>query len=130
MDIPRNTLFLQVTFVFTNQVDGKLVPVESIARPTLQRNERIQGRSNFKGQVGQRSTPISQNQKTPPSASHENSSNSTSSSPLVSQRIPIKAPRTLKSGLHVSVNSKPSVANRLSLKRSYPHSVEQDDDFQ
>lgn len=46
----------EVTFVFTNQIDGKLVPVESMRTPKLQELEGIKNNHNSKENMDQRST--------------------------------------------------------------------------
>lgn len=41
-------LVMQVSFVFTNQIEGKLVPVESMRRPKMQAVEESRTSNNFK----------------------------------------------------------------------------------
>ncbi|MCI03237.1 DNA repair and recombination protein RAD54-like protein, partial [Trifolium medium] len=68
----------EVTFVFTNQVDGKLVPVDSIISPKLQKKELHQPRRN----VERKSTPFALHNKLVPLRSASSIAKVSCSSPI------------------------------------------------
>ncbi|TYI45537.1 hypothetical protein E1A91_D13G044300v1 [Gossypium mustelinum] len=134
----------EVTFVFTNQVDGKLVPIESKVNPRMQ--EREGGKSQNIGKVSHmieresnkiqnsvkqnldyRSKFLSKHHKLLNSvSSNRNSLMITSPPPSSSSTSPIP----LQGALHKTISSGPSLGIQLPLKRSSRASVEHDDDFQ
>ncbi|KAK9286123.1 hypothetical protein L1049_014504 [Liquidambar formosana] len=122
----------EVTFVFTNQVDGKLVPVESTIRPKAQGAERIKHQFTLKENMNRESMLSSQHQRPLPSiSSNGESTKSTlcaSFKPL--QRARTKSVRTSKVAAHTVLKSELSLGNQLPLKRVSPDSVEHDDDFE
>ncbi|RVW49748.1 Protein chromatin remodeling 25 [Vitis vinifera] len=56
----------EVTFVFTNQVDGKLVPVESKVRANMQGVEANKNQSDKRGKLLQKPTLLSKHQQSAP----------------------------------------------------------------
>ncbi|CAK7329865.1 unnamed protein product [Dovyalis caffra] len=121
----------EVSFVFTNQVDGKLVPIES--NPTL-RMQGIQGNENplnDKENLDQNSK-LSRYQKPQqtlsPSIDPTRDALSASLNPL--QRSTVKRMRTpLKGTANAELKSRLSFGSELPLKRLSPYNVEHDDDF-
>lgn len=123
----------EVTFVFTNQVDGKLVPIESKASPKMQGEEGKENLLKSKQNLNQKPMLMSWQRKPLQSlSSSENSTSSTMSAPFMpSQKTTVKSVRTsLKGSVHVALKPTLSLGNRLPQKRSSPDTVEQDDDFQ
>ncbi|TYI99793.1 hypothetical protein E1A91_A13G042200v1 [Gossypium mustelinum] len=132
----------EVTFVFTNQVDGKLVPIESKVNPRMQ--EREGGKSQNIGKVShmierernkiQNSVKQNLDYRSKFLSKHHKLLNSVSSNrnslmitpPPSSSTSPIP----LQGTLHKTVSSGPSRGIQLPLKRSSRASVEHDDDFQ
>lgn len=58
-------LYFQVTFVFTNQVNGRLVPVESIMSPKLQQKDPKKELLKSKQNGKQKPTPFSLHNRLP-----------------------------------------------------------------
>ncbi|KAI5423599.1 protein CHROMATIN REMODELING 25 [Lathyrus oleraceus] len=104
----------EVTFVFTNQVDGKLVPVDSIS-PKVQKKELHRPRRN----VERKSTPFSLHNKLVPlrSASH--------SSSIAWKKEATNCERiTKKVDIDVALNTEHSLVNEISgQKRSCPADI-------
>lgn len=99
-----------MTFVFTNQVDGKLVPVDSVS-PKVQKKELHRPRRN----VERISTPFSSHNKLVPprSASHSTS--------IAWKKEATNCEITKKVGMDVASNTKNSLVNEISKqKRSCP----------
>ncbi|KAM1382281.1 hypothetical protein ACFX2F_034762 [Malus domestica] len=121
----------EVTFVFTNQVDGKLVPIESKVRPKIQEQEGKENCPRLKQNLNQKSMPLSWQRKPLESVSlGENSIRSTSAPFKPSEKSTVKSVKTsLKGSVHVALTPELSLKNRLPQKRSSPDSVEHDDDF-
>ncbi|XP_050365140.1 protein CHROMATIN REMODELING 25 [Argentina anserina] len=121
----------EVTFVFTNQVDGKLVPIESKASPKMQEEEGKENRFKSKQNLNQKSMLMSWQRKPLESlSSSANTTRSTLSGPFRPSQNP-----TVKSGItslkgSVALKPKLSLGNRLPQKRSSPDTIEHDDDFQ
>ena len=134
---------LQVTFVFTNQVDGKLVPIESKVNPRmLERGEGSKSQNigkavkvieregnkmqnTFKQNLDSKSKFLSKHHKLLNSVSSSSSRNSlriTSSIPFQGQIVNSMTTSLRGAGL--------SLGNQLPLKRSSSASVKHDDDFQ
>ncbi|CAI8587210.1 unnamed protein product [Vicia faba] len=102
----------EVTFVFTNQVDGKLVPVDSIS-PKVQKKELHRPRRN----VERKSTPFSLHNKLVPTASHS-SSIGWKKEATNCERI------TKKVAIDVALNTEHSLVNEISgQKRSCPADI-------
>lgn len=116
--------------MFTNQVDGKLVPIESKASPKMQGEEGKENLLKSKQKLNQKPMLMSWQRKPLESlSSSENSPRSTMFMP--SQKTTVKSVRTsLKGSVHVALKPKLSLGNRLPQKRSSPDTVEHDDDFQ
>ncbi|XP_058778584.1 protein CHROMATIN REMODELING 25-like [Vicia villosa] len=103
----------EVTFVFTNQVDGKLVPVDSMS-PKVQKKELHRPRRN----VERKSTLFSSHNKLVPlhSASH--------SSSIAWKKEATSCEITKKVGIDVASNTKNSLVNEISKqKRSCPADI-------
>lgn len=117
--------------MFTNQVDGKLVPIESKVSPKIQEQEGKENRPRLKQNLNQKSMPLSWQRKPLESVSSgENSIRNTSSPFKPSEKSTVKSVKTsLKGSVHVALTPKLSLKNRLPQKRSSPDSVEHDDDF-
>ncbi|KAJ0076633.1 hypothetical protein Patl1_36148 [Pistacia atlantica] len=117
----------EVTFVFTNQVDGKLVPIESNVSPKIERTEGDKNQSNLKQNLDRKSNLLSQHHRLLQSiSSNKNSRNITFSSQPSLQKGTVNSMRTSLKG---TVKPKLSLVNQLPLKRLSPENVEHDDDF-
>ncbi|KAG1342243.1 putative DNA repair and recombination protein RAD54 [Cocos nucifera] len=115
----------EITFVFTNQVDGKLVPVDSAVKPI---NQQLNEPKDSK-QKDEKSPPSSQQLRPQPSTSDENCNRK---SPMLS--TPFLKRRTKL--MRIPANSMPalkqpntSLGNQSSLKRIWVASEASDDDF-
>ncbi|KAI8014947.1 Protein CHROMATIN REMODELING 25 [Camellia lanceoleosa] len=121
----------EVSFVFTNQIDGKLVPVESMKSPKTQGVEGNKEESGSKKSLRQKSM-FSSPQQSLPSVSSDvgfvQNMLPTSRTPI--QRSNLKSARSsLKGTLHVASKPKLSIGNQLPQKRLSPEPIN-DDDFQ
>lgn len=107
----------EVTFVFTNQVDGKLVPVDSIS-PKLQKKELHKPSRN----VERKSTPFALRNKLVPLRSASNIANVSCSSSIAWTKKAKNCERiTQNIAMSVALNTKHSLVNELPRqKRSYP----------
>ncbi|KAJ4716327.1 protein CHROMATIN REMODELING 25 [Melia azedarach] len=117
----------EVSFVFTNQVDGKLVPIESKVSPKIQTTEGNKNQTNLKPNVNQKSKLLSQHHRllqSVPSVENFTKISFSSSSQPSSLKVTLKSTRTSL------IKPKLSFQNQLPLKRSSPHNVEHDDDFE
>ncbi|KAM5549273.1 hypothetical protein ABKV19_000607 [Rosa sericea] len=121
----------EVTFVFTNQVDGKLVPIESKASPKMQGEEGKENIFKSKQNLNQKSMLMSWQRKPLESLSSSvNTARSTLSAPFRPlQNTTVKSGITSLKG-SVALKPKLSLGNLLPQKRSSPDTVEHDDDFQ
>lgn len=122
----------EVTFVFTNQVDGKLVPIESTVRPKMQGAEENENGFKSKPNPNQKSMLFSQHKKPLQSVlcngDSIRSTLCTFSKPL--PRATMKSvTSTLKGSAHVTSKTKLSPGNQLPQKRLSPDTVQHDDDF-
>ncbi|XP_021652937.1 protein CHROMATIN REMODELING 25 [Hevea brasiliensis] len=121
----------EVTFVFTNQVDGKLVPIESTVNPKMQDIKGNQNQHDNKDNLD-RNLKLFQHHKLPqpflPSGDSVRDSLSSSFKPLL--RTNVKRMRTLKGTENADPNSKQTFGNQLPLKSLSPCTVEYDDDFE
>lgn len=120
-------MLLQVSFVFTNQVDGKLVPVDSTIKPTTG-EENHKNQHNAKGHMLGKFTSSSRNQIVFPSMS----SRDVSMSALTPPFKPLQRPQTKLTGssqgiTHLGMKPGLSLRNQLPQKRFSPDNV--DDDF-
>lgn len=120
-------VILQVTFVFTNQVDGKLVPIESKVSPKIQGTEGNKNLNNHitnpKPKLDQRSKLLSQHHKLlkdVPSLKNSAKFSLSASS----------QPKSMTTSLKGAIKPKLSFGNQLPLKRFSPDNVEHDDDFE
>lgn len=116
----------EVTFVFTNQVDGKLEPVESKVRPKVGGMEGIKSQANLKESLNRKSML---HQPHPSLSSNGNADRTplTDSSTLL--RLSTKSMRmSLKRIAPVTPKPKPSPINQSPHKRLAPDFV-RDDDF-
>ncbi|OMO63212.1 SNF2-related protein [Corchorus olitorius] len=143
----------EITFVFTNQIDGKLVPIESKANPMMQQREGSKGQYIGKmnmierdgNKFQQKMVNQNLNSKSNFLSKHHNLLNSVSSNrislsktrtPSPTCSIPfqgqtVKSMRTcLKGTVQETIEGKISVGNQLPLKRPSPAYVQHDDDFQ
>lgn len=117
----------EVTFVFTNQVDGKLVPIESKVSPKMQATEGNKNPNNHitnpKPKLDQRSKLLSQHHKLlkdVPSLKNSAKFSLSASS----------QPKSMTTSLKGAIKPKLSFGNQLPLKRLSPDNVEHDDDFE
>ncbi|KAH1030799.1 hypothetical protein J1N35_042973 [Gossypium stocksii] len=135
----------EVTFVFTNQVDGKLVPIESKVNPRMQEREggksqnivkvshmiereRNKIQNSVKQNLDYRSKFLSKHHKLLNSVSSNRNSLMITPPPPPSSSS--TSPIPLQGALHKTISSGPSLGIQLPLKRSSRASVEHDDDFQ
>lgn len=123
---------LQVTFVFTNQVSGKLVPVEPVV-PKTSRMDENKNPCQSKENPFLKSQSISRHPHARPwsSSNSDTPKNNLSASlkPLQSKYIKPVTPR-LESTNHVNLKPKLSLGKQLPLKRHSPDHIDDDDDFQ
>lgn len=124
-----NDVELQVTFVFTNQVDGKLVPVEGKVSPNAAAaNSSTQ---NLKRPSSNEPNWELQRQQQHQSETSDGDSGKRTAS--ASCRILHGAERKLpvKDRPNVQLRTKLSTANKLPLKRSSTYTLKhEDDDFE
>lgn len=120
-------VILQVTFVFTNQVDGKLVPIESKVSLKMQATEGNNNRNNhitnLKPKMDQKSKLLSQHHellKYVPSLENSAKFSFSASS----------QPKSMRTSLKGTIKPKLSFGNQLPLKRLSSDNVEHDDDFE
>lgn len=124
-------MLFQVTFVFTNQVDGKLVPIESKVSPKMHGEVGKENLFKSKKNLNQKSMLMSWQRK--PLESLSSSANTTRGT--LSAHLNPSQSSTVKSGItslkgSIALKPKLSLGNRLPQKRSSPDTVEHDDDFQ
>ncbi|KAB1200764.1 DNA repair and recombination protein RAD54 [Morella rubra] len=121
----------EVTFVFTNQVDGKLTPIESVS-PKMQGAEEKDKGFNSKQNMNQKSLLFSQRQK-PLQSVLSNGDSLRNSSCKFSKPLPGAATKlvrtSLKSSPHV-LKTKLSLGDQLPHKRLSPDTVEHGDGFE
>ncbi|KAK9176794.1 hypothetical protein WN944_028813 [Citrus x changshan-huyou] len=117
----------EVTFVFTNQVDGKLVPIESKVSPKIQATEGNKNLNNHitnpKPKLDQKSKLLSQHHKLLKDV--PSLKNSVKFSLSASSQ-----PKSMTTSLKGAIKPKLSFGNQLPLKRLSPDNVEHDDDFE
>lgn len=130
--LPRSHIFcvfLQVTFVFTNQIDGKLVPVESFRSPKNHGVEVNKNESCSKENLRQITMSSSKRLSSPSVSSSVGSVRSmlpTSCKTLQSSNSK-SAISSLKGTLHVALKPKLSPENQLPRKRLSPETIDLDD---
>ena len=100
---------MQVTFVFTNQIEGKLIPIESM-NPKIQD---VQATSTFSG--------LSR-----PNSRENQNSKSVMASVASSNAVRVKPISSLRDMTNLSWKSMQSVKRQPPLKRSF-HCIEGDD---
>ncbi|XP_061354468.1 protein CHROMATIN REMODELING 25 isoform X2 [Gastrolobium bilobum] len=120
----------EVTFVFTNQVNGKLVPIDSVISPKLQQkepnNELLKSGQNIK----QKSAPFSLHNKLPlRSANASGVTSALSSSPNAWTKEALNSVRIIKNNsMNVAFETDYSLVNKLlPQKRSCPANINDDD---
>ncbi|KAL5788356.1 hypothetical protein ACOSP7_005305 [Xanthoceras sorbifolium] len=119
----------EVTFIFTNQVDGKLAPIESKVNPKMQGTEGNKNENYYKPNPDQKSNLLSQHHSRllKPVSSTGNSVKFTLSASLQpSEKRIVKSITSLKG----AVKPIHSVGNQLPQKRLSPDTVQHDDDFE
>ncbi|EEF43701.1 DNA repair and recombination protein RAD54B, putative [Ricinus communis] len=123
----------EVTFVFTNQVDGKLVPIESTASPKMLEIKGNQNQHDGKENMS-RTSRLFQHQKLLQSisASRDSLEETLSASFKPLEGATVKRRRTsLKGTTDSTLKSRLSSGTQLPFKRVFPYNVEQhDDDFE
>ncbi|GLT98291.1 hypothetical protein SLE2022_158020 [Rubroshorea leprosula] len=123
----------EVSFVFTNQVDGKLVPIESKVSPKLQEGEGNINENTVKKTQDSKSNFLSQPRKLLNSVlSNGNSMKiklSTSSLPSQRQTVHSSVRSSSKGAIGEKIFLKPSLGNQLPQKRPYVAGKHDDDDF-
>lgn len=121
----------QVTFVFSNQVDGKLVPVESKTSPRMKEAEGNGNNYKLKQNSRQELLLVSQHRKPLQSITSDEDLNkgTLKFSSKVFQRETMKPVRTSVEGsMHVTLKNKHSLGNYLPQKRM--SDVSERDDFE
>lgn len=125
-----------MTFVFTNQVDGKLVPIESTISSKVQATEGNDNHLKDKRNLYQRTMLVPQQLRKPLDSDCCNQDSIRSNTSTVSceplQRTSVKCVRnslSLKGSVHESLKPKLSARNQLPQKRLSPCTVNCDDDF-
>ncbi|KAL4615457.1 hypothetical protein ACB092_07G126200 [Castanea dentata] len=123
----------EVTFVFTNQVDGKLVPIESNVNPKMQGTEENENGFKSNPNLNKKSMLFSQHQKPLQSVlcngDSIRSTLCTFSKPL--PRVTMKSVTTTsKDSAHVESRTNLSLGNQLPQKRLTPDTLVHDDDFE
>nr|DAD41242.1 TPA_asm: hypothetical protein HUJ06_015565 [Nelumbo nucifera] len=121
----------EVTFVFTNQVDGKLTPVESVGRSKTQREVEQKEDSDSKAIRSQNSSLRQHLRLNPMVCSNGDPMRNPSIATLrPTTGASVKFLRTsLKGTMHAQTKPKISNGNKLPLKRLSANSEEHDDDF-
>ncbi|KAL5541100.1 hypothetical protein UlMin_043386 [Ulmus minor] len=118
----------EVSFIFTNQVDGKLVPIES-----RKRMEVVQGNSNhvkLMQNLNQKTMLMSRKQFEPVSSNEESFRSNFSAFCKPLQRETMECETSLRGTLQKPLKLKLNIRNQLPQKRSSPDTVKIDDDFQ
>ena len=122
-------MLVQVTFVFTNQVDGKLVPIESKVRANTRGVEVNENQSDKRRKLLQKPMLPFKHQRSVPLASNKGDSITTtissSSSSNPSQLAGTTNLRTLKATPSVTLKPNLSLGRQLPSKR-----LSHDDDFE
>ncbi|KAL7002808.1 DNA-dependent ATPase protein rad54 [Sarracenia purpurea var. burkii] len=115
----------EVTFVYSNQIDGKLVPVESMGRP---RTHGVVGNKNqSSSKENLRQKPMFSPQQPPsPSVSSNIGSVPASGKPLQRENL-VSARNSLKGTLHVTLKPKLALKNQLPQKRLCSQTIDCDD---
>ncbi|XP_075477166.1 protein CHROMATIN REMODELING 25 isoform X3 [Primulina tabacum] len=117
----------EVSFVFTNQVDGKLAPIESTIRPKATETDGHTNRTNLRKALPQRTILSYKHNKTLPLIvpSRDAENNSLNLKPL--QKPCSKLMRTLEGRTPVSLLPKISFDNEIYSKRVSPARLIDDD---
>lgn len=109
---------MQVSFVFTNQISGKLVPVEPVVRSKPEDTHTLKGNS----------VKSYKRQQTIPSAWSKSGPGSIGNKLTTSVKTPLHIGKP-KEITHVALKPKPFVGNYLPQKRLLSGVVDDDDDF-
>lgn len=127
-------VLFQVSFVFTNQVDGKLVPIESMVSPKIQGAEGNENNLKSNRNLNQKTMLLSQRRKPLESIlSKQDFKRSTISAynkPLPRATVQCET-NSLSCSVPVQdlVKPKPSIGYQLPQKRLSPDKLEHDDYF-
>ncbi|KAJ7967452.1 Protein CHROMATIN REMODELING like [Quillaja saponaria] len=116
----------EVTFVFTNQVDGKLVPMESTVSPKQQVVEGNKELTKSKQSFNQKHISFSLHKPMHSASSNSISIFNRTSSPSF-KALPRAITNSTKGSTHVSFKSKLPPVNQLPQKRQCLNNVENDD---
>ncbi|XP_020551461.1 protein CHROMATIN REMODELING 25 isoform X2 [Sesamum indicum] len=119
----------EVSFVFTNQVGGKLVPIESTVRSKTEEVDDQEKQTNFRKPLPQRAVLSYKHRKVLPSISlnRESTGSSFNFKPLPQPNS--KLMRTLEGKAHVMLSPKISPGNKINSNQLSPACIN-DDDFQ
>uniref|UniRef100_A0A7N0ZRG5 DNA repair and recombination protein RAD54 n=1 Tax=Kalanchoe fedtschenkoi TaxID=63787 RepID=A0A7N0ZRG5_KALFE len=117
----------EVSFVFTNQVDGKLVPVESVARPKAQDSGGLK-QPTLEAIINKKPRSFPSLHQRPLSSvlSNDPGKKIVCASPASLSRPPLKSARAIDGKENITPKPKPSP--KLPQKRVSPYSSQLDDD--
>lgn len=122
-----------MSFVFTNQVDGKLVPIDSMVSPKIQGTEEKENNLKSNRNPNQKTMLLSQRRKPLESVlSNQDFKRGTISAfykPLPTANVECRT-SSLSSSLNDPIKPKPSIGYQLPRKRMSPDTLEHDDDFE
>ncbi|KAG8368368.1 hypothetical protein BUALT_Bualt15G0038200 [Buddleja alternifolia] len=118
----------EVSFVFTNQVEGKLVPIESSVKPKAEDGHEHKNQTNFMNPLHQRAISSYKLQKTSPSISHNRDPIGSSFSWKPPPKPRTKLMRTSEGKAHVTLSPNISPGNHVQSNRLSPACIN-DDDF-
>ncbi|KAK6159346.1 hypothetical protein DH2020_006660 [Rehmannia glutinosa] len=119
----------EVSFVFTNQVEGKLVPVESTMRPMIEKIDEHKNQNSFKKPSPRGALFAYQQKRTSQSFSHNGGSIGSSSNMKPSPQPHSKLMRTLQGKTDVTQSPKISPGIQTPSNLLFPACIN-DDDFQ
>ncbi|KAL0334853.1 UNVERIFIED_CONTAM: protein CHROMATIN REMODELING 25 [Sesamum radiatum] len=119
----------EVSFVFTNQVGGKLVPIESTVRSKTEEVDDQETQTNFRKPLPQRAVLSYKHRKVSPSIpfNRESTGSSFNLKPLPQPNS--KLMRTLEGKAHVKLSPKVSSGIKINSNQLSPTCIN-DDDFQ
>ncbi|KAK4487322.1 hypothetical protein RD792_006064 [Penstemon davidsonii] len=118
----------EVSFVFTNQVDGKLVPIESTRRTKTEEVDQPKTQTNFRNALSKRSLLTYKHQATLLSNSPSKDSTGSSFNLKPLQKPRTKLMRTSEGKTHVKLSPSVSPGNQIPSNRIPPACI-YDDDF-
>ncbi|KAK6135717.1 hypothetical protein DH2020_030556 [Rehmannia glutinosa] len=119
----------EVSFVFTNQVEGKLVPVESAMRPMIEKIDEHKNQNSFKKPSPRGALFAYQQKRTSQSFSHNGGSIGSSSNMKPSPQPHSKLMRTLQGKTDVTQSPKITPGIQTPSNLLFPACIN-DDDFQ